>query len=84
MSDKDIGDYLAVPEGEREEVDPPAEYNADAGFDIEVVPDGVCVELGTAGVDEPLARSAELDDSGDGSPEHFITPDDPAFGKEDV
>lgn len=82
MSDqKDIGHYLEVPEDQREDVDPPAEYNADAGFDIEVVPDGEYVELGTA-QEEPL-NEREVDDSGDGAPEFFLTPSDPEHQKED-
>lgn len=77
----DIGDYLEVPEDQREDVDPPAEYNADAGFDIEVVPDGVVLELSSATIDE--TEPLEPSDEGDGAPLHFVTPDDPAFDSEE-
>lgn len=77
----DIGEILEVPEDQREEVDPTPEYNADAGFDIEVVPNGEYYELSTASDDEELDE--EFDDAGDGSPEAFITPEDPDFNNLD-
>ncbi len=84
MSDKDIGHYLEVPESEREDTDPPPEYNADAGFDVQVVPDGVYVELSTASDDEPLASETEgADEGGDGSPLEYLAPGDPVAQEED-
>ena len=74
---KDIGQLLEVPEDERRDVDPTPQYNADAGFDIEVVPDGEYVELSTVGQDEELDEA--FDDAGDGSPQAFIAPEDPDF-----
>lgn len=71
----DIGDYLAVPEEEQKDVDPNPEYNADAGFDINVVPDGEYVELSTADDDEPIAaESSRKVDEGDGAPLEWLAP----------
>ncbi len=78
MSDRDIGHDSEVAEGDRLEVDPSPEYNADAGFDTEVVPDGVYEELSTAGGDEQIDELT-YEDEGDGAPEAFITPEDPDF-----
>lgn len=80
-TDKDIGDYLEVPEEDRLEEDPGAEYNADAGFDIQVIPDGEVVELESAGNEKSVR--VQYDDSGDGAPENFISPDDPDYLKAD-
>lgn len=81
---RDIGHYLEVPEDQRQDVDSPPEYNADAGFDIEVVPDGEYVELSTADPIEPLAADDEEDeDDGDGAPLHFLSPYDPEGTEED-
>lgn len=76
MSDEtDIGTHLEVPEDQRDGVDPPPEYNADAGFDVQVVPDGEYVELSTADPEEPLASETEDEDlTGDGSPNEFLPP----------
>lgn len=76
---RDIGEYLDVPEGEREDVDPAPEYNADAGFDVQVVPDGIYRELSTAADDEPVAYEDEEpeDNVGDGAPLQFLSPADP-------
>jgi hypothetical protein len=74
---RDIGHLLEVPEDQRRDVDPTPQYNADSGFDIEVVPDGEYVELSTAGRDEELDE--DYDDAGDGSPQAFIAPEDPDF-----
>ena len=72
--DTDIGDFLDAPEAEREDVDPTPEFNADAGFDVNVVPDGEYVELSTASDEEPIAaESKQLDDSGDGSPFEWLS-----------
>lgn len=68
----DIGEFLAVPEEERSDVDPAPEYNADAGFDVQVVPNGVVRELSTA-EGETLAAS-KRDDDGDGAPLEFLAP----------
>jgi hypothetical protein len=73
----DIGHLLEVPRDQRRDVDPTPQYNADAGFDIEVVPDGEYVELSTASKDEELDEA--YDDAGDGSPQAFIAPEDPEF-----
>lgn len=79
---EDIGDLLAVPEEERRDVDPSPEYNADAGFDIEVVPDGVYHELSTASDDEPIAAdSNKKDEDGDGAPLEFLASFDPEGGQ---
>ena len=82
--DIDIGHFLEVPEDQREDVDPAPEYNADAGFDVQVVPPGVYVELSTASDDEPMAEDSEEDEEGDGdgSPVTFLSPNDPE-GDED-
>lgn len=74
--DMDIGFFLDVPEEQRSEVDPSPEYNADAGFDINVVPDGVYVELSTADPKEPMGDK-RFDDDGDGAPLSFLDPNDP-------
>lgn len=78
ISPLDIGVILEAPEDQRLDVDPDPAYNADAGFDIQVVPDGEYVELSTAG-DEPLASEEpfEDDDGGDGAPLEFLSPNDP-------
>jgi hypothetical protein len=81
---QDIGHLLEVPADQRKDVDPPPQYNADSGFDIDVVPDGTYVELSTASQDEELHE--DFDATGDGSPEAFISPADPDFdelGEED-
>jgi hypothetical protein len=81
---KDIGDYLEVPEGERVDVDPAPVYNADAGFDVDVVPDGVVHELSTAGVGETAwddQDELESMEAADGAPLHFVTPDDPVIAE---
>jgi len=75
--EKDIGHLLEVSEEEREDLDPPPEYNADAGFDVQMVPDGEYVELATADADEPLASETEDDDLGDGAPLYPLSPHDP-------
>ena len=76
MSDgKDIGDYLEVPEEERQDVDPDPEFNADAGFDVNVVPDGDYKELSTASDDEPIAAEGKRKvDEGDGEPLEWLSP----------
>lgn len=72
---EDIGDYLEVPEGERRDVDPAPEYNADAGFDVNVVPDGEYVELSTSDGDEPVAADGRgRADEGDGAPLEWLSP----------
>lgn len=76
MSDegKDIGDYLEVPEEEREDVDPTPEYNADAGFDVNVVPDGEYLELGSSDDSEPIAAESKRKvDEGDGAPLEWLS-----------
>ncbi len=74
----------AVPEDERLDQDPPPQYNADAGFDVEMVPDGEYVELSTADLSEPVAaRGDEVDDEGDGSPLELIDPLDPDHDLDD-
>ena len=81
---KDIGDYLGVPEAERLEADPPPEYNADSGFDVQVVPDGEVRELSTADPDEQAySADEEFDDASDGTPLYFIDPADPEFDRYD-
>lgn len=72
---QDIGHVLEVSADQRMDVDPTPQYNADSGFDIEVVPDGEYVELSTAGEDEELDE--DYDDAADGSPEAFMSPEDP-------
>lgn len=79
-TEQDIGDFLEVTEDEQKDVDPAAQYNADAGFDIQVVPDGEYVELSTASDDEPLAAGNEPEDGGDGAPLQFLSPNDPEAG----
>jgi hypothetical protein len=77
MSDEltDIGDFLAVPEEERLDVDPAPEYNADAGFDVQVVPDGEYRELSTSAEEEPIAaESKRTVDEGDGAPLEWLSP----------
>ena len=77
-ADRDVGDLLQVPDEDRAEVDPSPRYNADAGFDVQVVPNGIYVELSTADSGEPLASETEQEDlAGDGSPLQFLSPDDP-------
>lgn len=77
---RDIGDFTEVPQDRQLDVDPTPEYNADAGFDIEMVPDGEYVELSTASADEPLASESEdYEDEGDGTPLHFLSPADPEY-----
>jgi hypothetical protein len=77
-TNEDTADFLEVPERDREDVDPEPRYNADAGFDIQMVPNGVYVELSTADPDEPLASDSEDEElAGDGSPLEFLTPQDP-------
>ena len=76
----DIGDYLDVPENQRQDVDPAPVYNADAGFDVDVVPDGVVRELSTADDSETAWDSQdELEsmEASDGAPLHFVTAEDP-------
>jgi hypothetical protein len=79
----DIGDILAVPKDQQIDGDPPPAYNADAGFDINVVPDGEYHELSTADEDEPIAGDDDEidDDGGDGAPLHFLSPCDPEGGE---
>ncbi len=77
---QDIGHLLDVPADQRLDVDPTPQYNADSGFDIEVVPDGEYVELSTASHDEELDE--DYDDTGDGAPQAFIAPGDPDFDDE--
>ena len=74
---RDIGHWLEVSVEQRKDVDPTPEYNADSGFDIEVVPDGQYVELSSASKDEEFDQ--DYDDAGDGSPETFIGSKDPDF-----
>lgn len=70
----DIGDYLGVPEEERLDVDPDPEFNADAGFDVQVVPDGEYKELSTAHESEPIAaESKRKADEGDGGPLEWLS-----------
>ncbi len=77
-TDQDIGHFLEVPEAQREDVDPGPRYNADAGFDVQMVPNGEYVELSTADPDEPLASDSEDEElSGDGAPLQYLAPDDP-------
>ena len=76
MGEQDTGDFLEVPEGDRQDVDPAPEYNADAGFDLKVVPDGEYHELSTADEKEPIG-SKKKDDEGDGAPLEFLDPFDP-------
>lgn len=79
MADQDTGTLSEVPEDQRLEGDPDPEYNADAGFDVQVVPNGEYFELSTADPDEPLASEQEDEDlDGDGSPLEFVSPNDPA------
>lgn len=77
---QDTGTLSEVPESERLDGDPSPEYNADAGFDVQVVPDGVYAELSTASDSEPLASESDEpddEDAGDGSPLEYLSPDDP-------
>jgi hypothetical protein len=84
VSDQDIGTFLEVPEDQREDVDPSPEYNSDAGFDVQVVPDGVYAELSTASDDEPLASEVDGgDEGGDGTPVAYLTPGDPEYSAVD-
>lgn len=77
----DVGDLLEVPEDQRADVDPAPQYNADAGFDVQVVPNGEYVELSTADPDEALAEDSEDEEhSGDGAPLQFLSPQDPDQG----
>ncbi len=77
-TEQDIGHYLEVPEGEREDTDPSPRYNADAGFDVQVVPNGVYAELSTADHAEPMASESEDEElAGDGAPLQFLAPEDP-------
>lgn len=77
-TEKDIGDFLEVPEDQRQDVDPSPRYNADAGFDVQMVPNGVYVELSTADPEEPLASDSEDEElTGDGAPLQFLGPEDP-------
>ena len=78
----DIGTLLEVPEDQRQEVDPAPEYNADAGFDVNVVPDGEYFDLDTAwDDDESDDVTGEDDIEGDGTPEQFISPNDPDYAR---
>lgn len=74
--DTDIGELLDVPEDQREDTDPDPEYNADAGFDVNMVPDGEYVELSTTDPKEPVGDK-RFDDDGDGAPLSFLDPNDP-------
>lgn len=75
---EDTGDLLEVPEDQREDVDPDPAYNADAGFDVHVVPNGEYVELSTADQSEPLLSELTSDSlAGDGAPVEFLSPYDP-------
>lgn len=77
IEEQDIGDHYAVPEEDRLEVDPSPQYNADAGFDINVVPDGEYATLNTYDDNERAYDDDEYDDSGDGAPMNFVTAEDP-------
>jgi hypothetical protein len=80
---KDIGDFLEVPEDQREELDGDPVYNADAGFDVQVVPNGEYVELSTADDSEPLLSETDGDPlDGDGSPVEFLSANDPEAGQD--
>ena len=79
-SNTDIGTILEVPEDQRLDVDPNPEYNADAGFDVNVVPNGEYVDLSTSGEDEDDDLDMDGVD-GDGTPEQFISPNDPEYAR---
>jgi hypothetical protein len=72
-----------VPEEKRLDQDPPPQYNADAGFDVEMVPDGEYAELSTADESEPVAGEGDEVDEGDGSPLELIDPLDPDHDLDD-
>lgn len=78
----DIGDYLHVPQSERLDEDPAPEYNADSGFDVQVVPDGEVRELSTADeAEDGFDEDEEFDDASDGAPLQFIEAGDPELEK---
>lgn len=81
---KDIGDYLEVPEDQRLDADPAPVYNADAGFDVDQVPDGVVRELSTADDSETAWDSQdelEAMEASDGAPLQFVTAEDPVVAE---
>lgn len=63
--ERDIGTVLAVPEDEREQVDPnPAdvgEENDDAGADLSHVPEGEWVDLSSSDDEEPVGADEPND-----------------------